>query len=54
MLSSQLFVDNRLSLQHGNTECILLLTKKKLSLHIECNDHIINSIDKVKYLGIFF
>lgn len=57
MIGWQLSVDNRLSLQLGNTECILFGTKEKLSLvhdlYIECNDHTIDSTDKVEYLGVF-
>lgn len=53
---SEWLVDNKLSLHLGKTECIIFGPKRKLkkvkSFKIQCNDHIIESQSKIKYLGI--
>ena len=49
-------IDNKLSLHLGKTELILFGTKRKLkkvdSFYIKCGDTIINSVERVKYLGL--
>ena len=53
---SQWLVDNKLSLHLGKTECILFGSKRRLkrvnNFKIVCNDHTIESVQSVKYLGI--
>ena len=53
---SHWLVDNKLSLHLGKTECIIFGPKRKLKkvkeFKIKCNDHVINSQTKIKYLGI--
>ena len=49
-------IDNKFSLHLGKTELILFGTKRKLkkvdSFYIKCGDTIINSVERVKYLGL--
>ena len=49
-------INNKLSLHVGKTECILFNTKRRLKDHnnldVHCHDSIIESKDKVKYLGV--
>lgn len=53
---SHWLVDNKLSLHLGKTECIIFGPKRKLKkvkeFQIQCNDHVIYSQSKIKYLGI--
>lgn len=53
---SSWLVDNKLSLHLGKTECIIFGPKRKLkkvtNFQIQCNNHIIQSQPKLKYLGI--
>ena len=53
---NQWLVDNRLSMHLGKTECILFGPKRKLkeveNFNVECDDHTIQSVKSVKYLGL--
>lgn len=53
---SNWLVDNKLSLHLGKTECIIFGPKRKLkkvtNFEVKCNDHIIKSQPKIKYLGL--
>ncbi len=53
---SSWLVDNKLSLHLGKTECILFGSKRKLgkvnNFRIECNDHVIDAVKSVRYLGL--
>ena len=53
---SDWLVDNKLSLHLGKTECIIFGPKRKLkkvtNFEVKCNNHIIKSQPKLKYLGI--
>ena len=54
---SSWLVNNKLSLHLGKTECILFGPKRKLKnfsdFTICCNNHVIQSTDHVKYLGVY-
>ena len=54
---SSWLIDNKLSLHLGKTECILFGPRRKLKdfkdFSICCKNHVIQSTDHVKYLGVY-